>query len=146
LLIASSTPFDFDYEDGNSSGQIGPFTRLIFKDLTRFALEAHKESFKCGPDGAFTCVTGYVGMDSDFTTGYLHELGASSATFLNLPAGWNADELVWAFKTTSPTTGAVATIGGLTCPPQTQIWLGGEVLNERFCNGDLLDGTILDKL
>lgn len=148
FLIKASTPTDFTYRKGDFVDKQGDYVELDFQNLTRYGLQADKDAYLCDFGSlAEDCLKGYVAMDTggQELTGGIEQRSDDAFTRLVFPPGFLADRLVWAFDKSGAVSGELATIGTLNCPSGTEIQLGGETLNERFCNGDLLEGTILDQ-
>jgi hypothetical protein len=144
--LKADTPTSLSYVDGDWQGRHDPFVDVAFTNLTRYALQGHKRSFGCDFDQV-ECKVGYVAMDTDGHAigGHIIQQGKDSYTRLEFPDGFTADRLVWGFYKNGAVSGRLATVGGLHCPDGTQVQVGGETLNERFCNGDLFEGTIFDQ-
>ncbi|MEX2194219.1 MAG: hypothetical protein WD844_02960 [Thermoleophilaceae bacterium] len=149
FLLKADTPTHLVHRTGDWFDRSDPYTIVEFRNLTRYGLQGNTENYPCS-FGSLTqdCKQGYVAMDTGGQpiTGRLEQKGESSFTRLLLPEGFLADRLVWAFNKTGAVSGQLATIGTLNCPPGTEVQLGGETLNERFCDGDVLEGGILDQL
>lgn len=141
FLLKADTPTHLINRSGDFADKQDPYTSVEFRNLTQFGLQGDEDSFGCVAD-QFTCRRGYVGMDTGGQpiSGGIEQKGEDSLVRLVFPEGFLADRLVWAFNQTSPASGEVATIGTLNCPDGTQVELGGQVINERFCNGDLVEG------
>lgn len=146
FLIKAATPTHLIHRSGDFTAKNGPYTTVDLQNLTVFGLQGDKEVVDCVAD-QFKCKRGNVGMDTggQEITGGIEQKGEDSFTRLGFPEGFHADRLVWAFNQTSPASGELATIGTLHCPPGTEVQLGGETINERFCDGDLLEGGFFDQ-
>lgn len=148
FLLKASTPTHLVYRTGDFVAKQNPYTTLEFLNLTRYGLQADQTGYLCDFGSlAQDCKKGYVAMDTggQALTGEIAVQGDGSFTRLKFPEGFLADRLVWAFDKQGAVSGELATIGTLECPDGTEVQLGGETVNERFCNGDLLEGTILDQ-
>lgn len=148
FLLKASTPTHLVHRTGDFVNKHNPYTTVEFLNLTRYGLQADKDVYLCD-FGSLTqdCKKGYVAMDTggQALTGGIEVKGDGSFTRLAFPEGFLADRLVWAFDKVGAVSGELATIGTLHCPDGTEVQLGGETVNERFCNGDLLEGTIIDQ-
>jgi hypothetical protein len=146
FLLKSDVPTNLIFQDGDFFNRNGPYTEVSFRGLRRYGLQGHKRQFSCVFDQV-TCKVGYVAMDTAGhpLEGSIRQQKEDSFTFLNFPAGFTADRLVWGFYKNNVLSGRVATVGALNCPDGTEVQVGGETLNERFCDGDLLEGGILDQ-
>ena len=146
--LEASQPTHFLYRDGDWFDKHDPYTTVEFRNLVRFGLQGNKETYLCD-FGSLTqdCKKGHVAMDTGGVpiTGGIEQKGEDSFTRLKFPEGFFADRLVWGFDQSGAVSGELATIGRLNCPDGTEVQLGGQTINERFCNGDLLEGTILDQ-
>lgn len=138
VLITADPATHFRYTD--QGGYVD------FRDLTRYVLQAHKESVSCGLTDA-NCPFGYLAMDTGGNPlrGTLVQTGDGKLTRFDFPlvdapqVPFNAHNHVWSFLQTGRFQGYVASAGTIDCPSGTSITAADKGVTEQFCRGDLLD-------
>jgi hypothetical protein len=147
VRLNASVPVNMSYFSGNSvAGQVsGKYTSVNVQGLRQFVLQGDQVKYGCDLD-LVECKYGYLGIDTggESFSGRIVSQADSGYTEFNFPAGFQAKGLVFAFHKTGYVSGYIGEAGELTCPSGTGVIVKGETLDDRFCNGNILEGTVLD--
>ncbi|HSV40939.1 MAG TPA: hypothetical protein VLI04_19420, partial [Nocardioidaceae bacterium] len=150
VRIDTSEPIAITYFDGLMVDGVvqGSVTSLGLIGLRRLIIEGDQASYDCDL-GLASCKYGYFAID----TGGLPLQGSiftgdatieEDYTRFIFPAGFSAAGVVLAFEKTGAARGHVGEVGVLNCPDGTYITIKGQPLDKRFCDGDILEDTVLE--